>query len=157
MPNWEQRVALFWAAAETLGPDEVISEMDALVAERPEGDPAALYERASAFDFAGREARAEPLYRQAIEAGLDPERHPQAVLQLASTLRNLGRAAEAVTLLEDMAEIPGYEDARAAFLTLALVDAGRPAEGAARALLALTGHMTRYRRTVTAYAEDLLG
>ena len=110
---------------------------------------------ASAFDFAGREAEAEPLYRSAIEAGLDAERHPQAVLQLASTLRNLGRASEAVALL-DKAELPGHEDARAAFLALALVDAGRAAEGAGRALLALSRHLERYRRPVTAYAEGLL-
>ncbi|MEV0268187.1 tetratricopeptide repeat protein [Hamadaea sp. NPDC050747] len=41
-----------------------------------------------------------------------------------------------------------HADARTAFLALALTDAGRPAEGAARALLALSNHLTRYRRAV---------
>ncbi|NUR50122.1 MAG: tetratricopeptide repeat protein [Hamadaea sp.] len=159
MIDWNARVAAFWDAAGELPENEVLGRMDELLAERPANDPAALYERASAYDFVGREADAEPLYRQALAAGLDPVRRPQAIIQLASTLRNLGRAGDAVDLLTqtDPAELgEEYADARTAFLALALIDAGRPAEGAARALLALSNHLTRYRRAVRHYAEEEL-
>ena len=43
-----------------------------------------------------------PLYRAALDGGLDPEHEPLAVIQLASSLRNVGEAAQAVALLEAM-------------------------------------------------------
>ena len=46
-------------------------------------------------------------------------------------------------------------DARVAFMALALVDAGRPVDGVAEALTALAPHLTRYRRAVTAYIDEL--
>jgi hypothetical protein len=39
-----------------------------------------------------------PLYWQALETGLTGERRRRAVIQLASSLRNLGRPAESVAL-----------------------------------------------------------
>jgi hypothetical protein len=109
------------------------------------------------LDFAGREDKAEP-YRQALAVGLDQYRRPRAVIQLASTLRNLGRPHESIAILR--AEIANSEpddldDARSAFLALALADAGRPAEAVMILLDAITGHLTDYRRAVTFYAGDL--
>ena len=69
--NWEQRVAEVWVAAAGQSDADVVAAVTALVAERPANDPAALYEQASAFDFAGREVEAEPLYRQALAMELD--------------------------------------------------------------------------------------
>ncbi len=54
----------------------------------------ALFERAGARDSAGLEAEAEPLYRGA-RGGLDEDHRTQAVIQLASTLRNLGASTSA--------------------------------------------------------------
>jgi hypothetical protein len=73
-------------------------------------------------------------------------------------MRNLGRAAASADLLR--AEIAaghadGLADARAAFLTLALVDARRPTEAVAEALTALARHLTDYRRAVTHYTDEL--
>ena len=47
------------------------------------------------------------------------------------------------------------DDAVAAFLALALADTGREREALSVALLALTGHMERYRRSLESYAQEL--
>ncbi|MBL7257554.1 tetratricopeptide repeat protein [Paractinoplanes lichenicola] len=117
-------------------------------------DAAGLFERASARDFAGREAEAEPLYRAALAAGLDDDLRPQAVIQLASTLRNLGRADEAVALLTEADGMEAYEDERLAFLALALIDAGNERRAAALAVRALAAHVPHYGRALTAYADQ---
>lgn len=131
-----------------------------LAEERPSGDADALFECGSAFDYVGREAEAEPYYRGALVAGLAGERRPRAVVQLASTLRNLGRAAEGADLLRAEAGGPDLTadlaDVQSAFLALMLLDSGRPDEAVGRALLALARHLNQYRRAVTFYADELL-
>src|SRR5690606_20635266 len=97
MTDWDDRVAAVWAD-ETLTDEEVVARIDAVAAERPDGDARALFERAGARDSAGLEADAEPLYRAALEAGLDEEHRAQAVIQLASTVRNLGRTDESIRM-----------------------------------------------------------
>jgi hypothetical protein len=98
--DWDDRVAAFWASADDERAEETITGMRALVAERPDGDPRGLFELACAHDYVGREAEAVPLYRAALDGGLDPAHRPAAVIQLASSLRNVGEPAEAVALLE---------------------------------------------------------
>lgn len=155
--DWEARIAAVWADT-TLDETQVIAAIDELVAERPEGDARAAFEAAGARDSGGFETEAEPLYRAALAAGLDDEHRPQAVIQLASTLRNLGRHDESVELLEQQlgADPDGpYAAATAAFLALALVSAGQPKRATAVALRALVPHLPRYHRSVTAYADEL--
>lgn len=156
--GWEARVRAVWDSAGEHSENDVVAAVEALTAERPAGDPAACYELASAYDYAGREAAAEPLYRQALEAGLTGERRSSALIQIASTLRNLGRPAEAVDLL--MAEVTagpddGLHDARAAFLALALGDLGQHDKALHLALTALAPHLPRYQRAVQHYADEL--
>lgn len=156
--DWESRVGAIWAAADELAEDDVVAAIDALVAERAADDPVALYEAASARDFAGREAEAEPLYRRALEAGLDEDRAVRTTIQLASTLRNLGHADESVQLLEDLLhEHPADEwtGPAAAFLALALVSRGDERDAAAVALTALADVLPVYGRSVRAYAAEL--
>src|SRR5512142_1481796 len=98
-PAWERRVGELWAGFDEMEPDQFLAEMRKLVGEAPLDHPAALFELASAFDSLGQERQAEPLYRAALEGGLDPYRRRRAVIQYGSTLRNLGRAEEAVALL----------------------------------------------------------
>ena len=87
------------------------------------------FERACVFDSTGRSDLAVPLYREALERGLTAERRRRAVIQLASSLRNIGRADESVALLtaELDAETDELDDAVRAFLALALVEVGRDA------------------------------
>ncbi|MFE0756619.1 tetratricopeptide repeat protein [Inquilinus sp. NPDC058860] len=155
--GWGQRMADLWAAFDSLDPADFLARVEALAAERPPGDAAALFERASAHDSSGHEARAEALYRQALAAGLTGLRRRRAVIQLASTLRNLGRAEESVALLaaERGAGSDELDDAVAAFLALALADTGREREAAALALAALAPHLPRYNRSLANYARAL--
>ncbi|RIJ52363.1 hypothetical protein DZG00_05225 [Clavibacter lycopersici] len=152
--DWDARITAFWASADDERADETVAGMRALVAERPADDPRALYELACAHDFVGREAEAVPLYRAAIAGGLDPEHRPFAVIQLASSLRNVGEAGEAVALLEAMPD-DAHAPGRDAFLALALHDAGRPTEALAVALRRLAPALPEYGRAVLAYADDL--
>jgi len=130
--------------------------LDGLLAERPPGDPDALFERASLHDFLGEERDAIPLYRAALDAGLEGPRRPQAVIQLASSLRNIGDHGGAIRLLEDAGTDDATGDASHAFLALALYDSGRHAEALKVALDSLARTLPMYGRAVTAYANDLV-
>ena len=135
MSDWQDRIDAVWAAAGDLGDAEVIRRIDALAGERPPVDPLALFERAGARDSAGLEAEAETLYREALEGGLDGAERVQAHVQLASTIRNLGRAAESVQLLDAIEPEAGeFRDAVIAFRALALVDLGEARRAASEAL-----------------------
>ena len=155
--DWEQRLAAVWAAADDLDDADLRARVAALAAERPAGDATALFELGGADDSTGRPEEAEGHYRQALEAGLEGERRRRAVIQLASTLRNLGRAEESVELLsaERGRAYDELDDAVAAFLALSLVDTGREREAVSVALEALAPHLTRYNRSLANYAREL--
>lgn len=159
MADWDERINEVWAAAAgDLVDDEVIARIDAIAAERGSGDARAEFERAGARDSAGRPLEAIVLYRRALEIGLDADHEPQAIIQLASSLRNVGETAEALALMEnahaDSADSP-YRDATAAMYALTLASSGAPERGLSVALLALVPHLPRYHRSVTAYAQQL--
>ncbi|MFA4932021.1 MAG: tetratricopeptide repeat protein [Caldisericia bacterium] len=129
--------------------------MERLVAELPTDSAVAVFERAASLDSTGHSDLAVPLYRRALELGLPGERRRRAVIQMASSLRNMGRASESVVLLtaEREVESDDLDDAVSAFLALALVDTGREREAVSLALTALSRHMTRYRRSLANYAQ----
>lgn len=157
MNGWQERVDAVWADA-TLSGDEVVERIDALAAEVAEDDPTGLFERAGARDSAGNEAEAEELYRRALSLGLDGERRERALIQLASTIRNLGKVDEARELLRAEYEREPWgdlHDAAAAFYALALLSSGEPERAASIALEALAPHLPRYTRSVTAYAREI--
>jgi len=99
-----------------------------------------------------------PLYRAALDAGLVGERRRRAVIQLASSLRNLGNPQQALTLLTAEADVTSddLDGAVATFLALALVDLGREREAVAVALTALSKYLPRYNRSVARYAQHLI-
>ena len=159
MDDWQTRVDAVWADADRLGEDGVVAAIDALAAERPGGDALALFERAGARDSAGLEDEAEPLYRAALAAGLPEPQHGQAVIQLASTVRNLGHPEESLALLRaEFAQQPDhpYADAATAFAALALASMGETTAALSASLGALAKHLPAYRRSVENYAADLL-
>lgn len=154
---WEARVAQLWAMIDSYDADAFIARIDALVAELPPGSAAGLFERASAQDSFGHPDRAVPLYRAALDAGLAGTVRRRAIIQMASSLRNLGKPQEAADLL--LAELDEHSDeldgAVRAFLALALVDLGRAREAAAVSLTALATYLPRYNRSLARYAAQL--
>lgn len=151
------RLAEAWGALDELDEAEFLSLIGQLVAELPAESAIGLFERGAAFDSTGHSDQAVPLYRQALELGLEGERRRRAVIQMASSLRNLGRASESVSLLtaERAAGHDELDDAVDAFLALALLDVGREREAASLALAALAPHLTRYQRSLANYARGI--
>jgi hypothetical protein len=162
--DWETRVAALWQRVASLRPEELVRAVDALADERDPGNAAALFERACARDTAGLESEAERHYRAALSTGrLDPYRSACASIQLASTLRILGRLHESEQLLvseldrhlESSAHRVLHDEARA-ILALTYVAQGRAIEAAGLALSALAPHLSRYNRSVSGNAAELV-
>jgi tetratricopeptide (TPR) repeat protein len=153
--TWDEQIELYWTTVDDTQPGAALSAMRALVEQRPEEDPEALYEWASVHDYLGMEHDAVPLYRAALDRGLTGVRKPQAIIQLASSLRNIGEPEAAVELLR---EHPGDDvtgQAAQAFLALALRDSGQHDEALRTALLALARTLPLYRGAVENYAAEL--
>lgn len=155
---WEQRLAAAWASIDDRTEDDFRALVESLAAELPADSAVATFERAASLDSTGHSDLAVPLYRQALHRGLIGERRRRAVIQMASSLRNLGRADESASLLtEEMhAGSDHLDDAVRAFLALALVDMGREREAVSLALGALAPHLPRYQRSVANYARLLV-
>lgn len=154
---WEKRIAELWATADDRRPAELRTAMAALLVDRAGDDPAALFERASVEDFLGAEDAAIPLYRAALAAGLAGERRSQAVIQLASSLRNVGDASAAIAVLRRFPPDDPLAPAARAFLALALHDDDKPTRALRLALADLAPRLPAYGRAVAAYAADLRG
>ncbi|HKX40281.1 MAG TPA: tetratricopeptide repeat protein [Burkholderiaceae bacterium] len=156
--GWEERVAQLWHALDDHEPAEFVDRLDRLVAELPPDSAIGLFERGAAQDSTGHPDRAVPLYRAALTAGLSGLRRRRAIIQLASSLRNLGDAKQAASLLTEelRAGAPDELDgAVRAFLALALVDLGREREAVAVGLEALSHYLPRYNRSLARYAGAL--
>lgn len=156
MADAEGAVAEFWS---NLADDvDLVAAEDQLVA-ACEGlsAPRILFERASLRDFLGLESDAVPLYERAVDAGLDSPDRERAIIQLASSLRNLGRAPEAETLLRTLLDDAEVAPQATAFLALALADQGRDREALRIALDALAPLLPEYGRAVAGYARELPG
>lgn len=152
-----EQLEVFWRSAKGKSPQTLREELDELLAQRPAGDAVVLFERASLHDYLGEEAQAVEPYRAAIATGLEPDKLDEARIQLASTLRNLGEAGQAVELLQ-LIQTPShvYRDAQA-FLALALHDAGEPQQALRVALQTLAPTLSLYGRPVHDYAKELAG
>jgi tetratricopeptide (TPR) repeat protein len=162
--DWDTRVTATWATLDACDPDDFVAAIERLAAERPAGDADALFERGGAQDSTGHPDRAVPLYQAALAAGVEGLRRRRATIQLASSLRNLGRVDEAVGLLREELAVPAERlDAPSAaldgavrgFLALALADQGGEREGLALALEALAAVLPRYNRSLARYAQAL--
>ena len=152
----EAAIAALW---ELEDPEARIEAGRALHQAHP-GDARVTYEYAGTFDSAGRADVAVPLYREALDLGLrEPHAH-RCRIQLASSLRNLGRLEEATALLDEVVARHPDSVGAAMFRSLVLHDAGRDGE-ALRDLLTLLAttstdeDVARYRRSLTAYATGL--
>ncbi|MER5738037.1 tetratricopeptide repeat protein [Streptomyces sp. NPDC002262] len=163
--GWEERVAALWERIDAYGPEEFRERIAALAGERGDEDAAAVFELGAAHDSTGLPVEAVRYYRRALDLGLGGLRRRRAVIQLASSLRNLGRPDRSVELLTAERDLPAERldaDERAlapavdAFLALALADTSRDREAASLALGALAPLLPRYNRSLAHYARALL-
>ena len=167
MNDWERRSSHAWAeiddyyARGEAGEADFRKRIDELASELPQDSPVAAFERACAWDSTGHPGQAVPLYQEALDRGLAGIRRRRAVIQMSSSLRNIGRVAESVELLT--AEKQNYDpdaavlaDALSAFLALCLADVGREREAVSVALRALAPHLPRYQRSLANYARLLV-
>lgn len=131
---------------------------------RAEAEPdnvQARIEAAYACDRFGTEAEAVTHYDAAWALGVPAGERRGFLVGYGSTLRNVGRASEAVAVLEAaVAEFPDFPPLKA-FLALALLSKGRPNEALAAGLDALitagpdaTGG---YERALAYYRDELVG
>ena len=124
-------------------------------------DIASVLAAAYAHDRAGDERTAIRYYDEAYRRGVPASERRRFTVGYGSTLRNVGRADEAVAVLaQAAADDPAYP-ALAAFLALALADAGHAKAALATMLgcaldAARPGAFDGYERALTAYQARLL-
>jgi tetratricopeptide (TPR) repeat protein len=155
--EWENEIDRIWVIADDMTYEELRSAVEELAEAYPGEDGAAVFEIAGSWDSTERSDKAVPLYQQALEMGLDASRRRRAVIQLASSLRNIGEAGQSESLLRDELESGSDEldDAVVGFLALALADLGREREALSLSLQSLAPHLPRYVRSLTDYAKEL--
>ena len=154
---WETKIVDLWKAFDTQQPEIFRANLELLLAALPDGSAIAHFERAGLQDSTGNPELAVPLYEAALKGGLTGLRRRRAVIQMASSIRNLGNAQRSFELLS--AELGAATDeldgAVRAFLALALTDLGREREAVSISLEALAQYLPRYNRSLVAYARNL--
>jgi hypothetical protein len=154
-----RRAAAIFAAIDDYDERHFIAEIDALAAGLPTGDHDGLFHCACAQDSWGHPDQAVPLYRKALETGgLTGENRRRAVIQMASSMRNIGQAESALKLLvaERDHGSDHLDDALACTTALCLASLGRDREGLSMVIIALARHLPRYNRSMTNYGNALL-
>ena len=140
--------------------DEALAAARAFVSDQPD-DVGANIEAAFAHDRAGLERDAIRYYDTAYHLGVPADDRRRFFVGYGSTLRNVGRADDAIGILGSaIADDPQYPP-YAAFLALALGSAGHP-RAALATLLGCTLDAARpdafdgYERALAAYQAELL-
>ena len=154
--EWVERVAAFWQSADDGKVDETLAAMKILVDELDPNDPLGLFEWASVHDFLGLETEAIPIYQQALDSGLGGLTREKALIQLASSLRNVGKPDEAAEIIESTTFSAETAAAAKAFLALARLDSGHASEALSLALLEFYPAGGLYERSIKVYATDLI-
>ena len=154
---WEERVAALWKSLDDYEAAAFMDQLEVLLSELRPGSAVAMFERGAAHDSTGQPSLAIPLYEAALRAGLTGLRRRRAVIQMASSLRNLGDPQRAEQMLRAELTLPFDEltEAVRAFLALALVDLGREREAVAISLQALSRYLPRYNRSLARYAGQI--
>jgi hypothetical protein len=154
-----RRAAALFAVIDDYEETAFLAHIDALAGELPEGDADGFFHRACARDSWGHSDLAVPLYREALErGGLTGENRRRAVIQMSSSLRNIGEAAAGLAMIEaERAHGSDHlDDALDAVAALCLASLGREREGLSLVLIALAKHLPRYNRSMANYGKALL-
>lgn len=153
--EWEAAIADLWGRFDSLDREGGVSTMRDLAAACPASDGRAAFELAGMYDSMGFEAEAGAEYERALELGLDEARHAQLAVQYGSTLRNLGRLDEAISVLQAAPVHDSTGSAPRVVLALALHSAGRKDEALRVAIEAQIDSLPRYQRSMRNYAAAL--
>lgn len=141
-------------------PEELVADATARAAAAP-GDVEAQIAAAYACDRHGTEEDAIRYYDRAWRLGVPDDRRRGFLVGYGSTLRNVGRAEEAVVVLGEAIQADPDYPALRAFLALALLSAGHP-RAAMAAMLGVTLDVARdgafdgYERALGYYHQELL-
>ncbi|MBW3084072.1 hypothetical protein KEM60_00255 [Austwickia sp. TVS 96-490-7B] len=129
--------------------------MRQLVGSCPATDGRAAFELAGMYDSIGFEAEAGAEYERALALGLTEDRHAQLAVQYGSTLRNLGRLDEAISVLQTTPTHVTTGCAPQLVLALALHSAGRKDEALQVAPNTQIDTLPRYQRSMRNYSAAL--
>ena len=136
---------------------EAIEYFRALVERYPD-NPRVHFEYAGAYDFAGYEAEAIPIYREAMRLGLVGDDLARAYLQLGSSLRNVGQHQQAIEVLDEgLARFPDFTPLRI-FHAFALYSAGQGKEAIIELLemlLTQPALLGGYGRAIRYYTDEI--
>lgn len=157
LDHWETSVAELWARVDEFDREDGVAAMRDLAAACPATDGRAAFELAGMYDTKGFEAEAGTQYERALQLGLDDARHARLAVQYGSTLRNLGRLDEAISVLRAAPVHESTGSAPRVVLALALHSAGRKDEALRVAIEAQIETLPRYHRSMRAYAAALTG
>ncbi|MGO4689236.1 tetratricopeptide repeat protein [Glaciibacter sp. 2TAF33] len=159
IPELYNELDRIFAARDRSNMGPTIAALLPLLEQHPH-NPRVLYEVGGAYDTAGDEATALGFYERAMTGGLEGDVRRRCYLQYGSTVRNLGRVDESVTVFaRARKEFPGSV-ALGAFesLTLHAVGQVNTALGSLLALLADHVHseeLDRYKPAMRRNAEYL--
>jgi len=156
--TWEERCERLWGQFERFDADQFVHQMKELVSELSPQDPIGYFELAGAHDSTGHSDIAIPLYERSLSLGLSGSRRRQAVIQMSSSIRNIGKPELAVKLLTEELSAPTDEldGAVHGFLALALADTGKERLALQHSLKALAKYLPRYNRSLANYADLLI-
>jgi tetratricopeptide (TPR) repeat protein len=156
----EEEIAAVRALREAKRGGEHLEAARAIAAKYPE-QASAQMEAAYGNDREGFERVAIRHYEEAYRLGVPAADRRRFLVGFGSTLRNVGRADDAVGILaQAIADDPDYP-AFAAFLALALSSAGHPKAALATMLgcvldVAPPGALDGYERALAEYHQELL-
>jgi tetratricopeptide (TPR) repeat protein len=153
--EWETRVANFWASADDSKVVASLATMKTLVDELDPQDPNGLYEWASVHDFLGLESQAIDNYKDALANGLEGVKREKAIIQLASSLRIVGKSSEAIELLQSTEFSPATKAASKVFLALAHFSANNAGKAVQLLIDELYPADGLYARSIKFYADEL--
>ncbi|SHL48268.1 tetratricopeptide repeat protein [Chryseobacterium contaminans] len=153
--NWEIQLQDIWMKLGTISSEEFIQTIKDHVKLISDTQAISDFEMACAYDSTGHEKEAEPLYRSALDKGLTGLRRRRARIQLASTLRNNGKAEESIRILREEKENYSDELDDAVDSFLALSSAGEHQEALSLVLKAISKYLPRYNNSLARYAENL--
>ncbi len=159
--SWQEDLERLWARLPTVDPDDfgdLLGEVALIIDDPAVPADVRAFEYGCAYDSTGRSDLAISKYQQALDLGLAGYQGRRAKIQLASSLRNLGRSSESVRILaaESTSERDGLDDAVVVFCALALSDLGREREAVVALVHALAEHLPRYTASAHRYADALV-